>query len=104
MAQQHGFRGRPRGWADESEWWRANFATRPYVLTGLGWEHYEPAWRYGHEAGRHSMGRTFAEAEHDLRQGWAAAPGAEGRDWDEVREAVRDAWRRATGEPDDASL
>ncbi len=91
--------GSDLAWAAEDAYWRDNFRSRPYVL-GDDYERYRPAYRYGYEAGRRHVGRSWNQIERDLRAGWeryehrGGLPAA----WEDVREAVRDAWDRVTGE------
>jgi hypothetical protein len=91
-------------WDNEENWWRQHFESRPYVQSGLGFDYYRPAYRYGVESANHHLGRSWREAEPDLRAGWAryAEGGTVRAAWEDVADAVRDAWRRVTGEPDDA--
>ena len=86
-------------WETEDNYWHENFSSRPYALGPDYYDRYRPAFRYGFESGQHGLGRTWDEAETDLRAGWeryehrGEVPSA----WDEIKEAVRDAWDRAVG-------
>ena len=62
-------------------------------------DRFRPAYRYGFESAAHHMGRSWDEAESDLRRGWDSYEHrGEGQStWDEIKEAVRDAWERITG-------
>jgi hypothetical protein len=88
-----------RTWDQEDLWWQENFTSRPYSA-GYTYEAFRPAYRYGFEAGRHNLGRTWDEVESDLRTGWDKyeyrSPG--GSTWDRIKDAVRDAWHRMTGQ------
>jgi hypothetical protein len=76
----------------EDEYWRRNYATRPYVK-GDGYETYRPAYQYGWESYSRYGGGRFEEVEPTLRKDWELR--ADGRTgWDKVRDAVRDAWHR----------
>jgi hypothetical protein len=77
----------------EDEYWRTNYATRPYVKEGVRYEAYRPAYQYGWESYARYRGRPFEEVEPTLRKNWELR--ADGRTgWDKVRDAVRDAWHR----------
>ncbi|HET7600377.1 MAG TPA: hypothetical protein VFK09_08795 [Gemmatimonadales bacterium] len=91
-------------WESEDLYWRDNFGARPYVL-GEDYERYRPAYRYGFESGRHHMGRTWEEAESDLRSGWDRYEhrGSGQSTWEDIKDAVRDAWDRVTGHSRSAS-
>jgi hypothetical protein len=94
--------GSASSWDNEDQWWQTNFTSRPYVQSGLGYEHYRPAYRYGYESGSHSMGRSWSDVEHDLRSGWAKFEGRSETEstWEDIKDAVRDAWHRVTGQSD----
>jgi hypothetical protein len=88
-----------RSWTEEDAWWRENFSTRPYS-TGQEYEEFQPGYRYGYESARHHLGRTWDEAETDLRTGWDKfeGKGPGGAAWEDVKDAVKDAWHRITGQ------
>ena len=87
-------------WETEDNYWEENFSSRPYALGPDYYDRFRPAFRYGFESARDSLGRSWDDAEPDLRSGWeryqeeSGTPSA----WDEIKAAVRDAWDRvATG-------
>jgi len=83
----------------EDNWLREYFAsdaTRKTVRTGDTEETYRPAYRYGLTAGRTHAGRTFEQAEPELRAGWEKEHAVPGMTWDYARGAVRDAFDRTT--------
>jgi hypothetical protein len=84
-------------WTSEDAYWREHHAERPYVVADRGYEHYQPAYRYGFEAALRAQGKSWEEIEADLRRGWET-PGQhlEGA-WDEIKDAVHDAWTRVAG-------
>ena len=84
-------------WTQEDAHWRASFADRPYVKADRGYEHYQPAYRYGHAAALRHHGHEWTEVERDLEHGWASARGSSTSTWQEAKDAVRDAWDRARG-------
>jgi len=86
-------------WETEDNYWAENFSSRPYALGPDYYDRFRPAYRYGFESARHSLGRPWEDAEPDLASGWeryrveSGSPSA----WDEIKAAVRDAWDRVTG-------
>src|SRR3954453_18049197 len=86
-------------WETEDNYWTENFSSRPYSLGPDYFDRFRPAYRYGFESARHHMGRSWDEAESDLRGGWESYEhrGQSQSTWDEIKEAVRDAWNRITG-------
>src|SRR4051812_9496725 len=88
-------------WETEDNYWFENFSSRPYALGPDFYDRYRPAFRYGFDSARHHVGRSWDEAEPDLRQGWESYQhrGSNAPLWDEIKHAVRDAWDRVTGAP-----
>ena len=83
------------GWSDaDREHWRRSFSGRPYVQADRGFEHYEPAYRYGTAAAQHHAGREWNDVEGDLERGWDTARGTSKSTWADMKDAVRDAWDR----------
>jgi hypothetical protein len=86
-------------WETEDNYWAENFSSRPYALGPDYYDRFRPAYRYGFESARHHLGRSWDDAEPDLRSGWdrygreSDSPST----WDEIKAAVRDAWDRVTG-------
>jgi hypothetical protein len=80
--------------AREDEYWRSNYASRPYVRQGEEYDAYRPAYQYGWEAYGRNSGRSFDEAEIDLRRDWEEGKRAGGMTWERAKQAVRDAWHR----------
>ena len=57
-------------WETEDNYWDENFSSRPYALGPDYYDRFRPAYRYGFESARHSLGRSWDDAEPDLRSGW----------------------------------
>jgi phage tail tape-measure protein len=79
----------------EEEYWRGNYANRPYVKKGASFDDYAPAYRHGVDAYGQSNGRTFEQSEPDLERSWEKVKGDSRLSWDEARDASRDSWQRA---------
>ena len=92
-------------WDTEDNYWHENFSSRPYALGADYYDRFRPAYRYGFESGLHNLGRTWDDAEPDLRQGWDRYEhrGANPTAWDEIKAAVRDAWDRVAGQQSSGS-
>ncbi len=86
-------------WETEDNYWQENFSSRPYALGPDYYDRFRPAYRYGFESARDGLGRTWDDAEPDLRSGWEQYQEESGTPstWDEIKAAVRDAWDRVTG-------
>jgi hypothetical protein len=83
-------------WETEDNYWEENFSSRPYALGPDYYDKFRPAYRYGFESARDSLGRSWDDAEPDLRSGWERYQEENGTPsaWDEIKAAVRDAWDR----------
>jgi hypothetical protein len=97
-----GMSGGARDWTTERSWWQENFRSRPYATADRGFDFYEPAYRYGHESANRYRGRSWSDAENDLRRDWDKYEyrGAGRSTWEEIKDSVRDAWNRVTGDDD----
>ena len=79
----------------EDTYWKENYRNRPYVMLGIAYEEYRPAYRYGWESRSSHAGRSFEEVEPDLERGWDKAGAGCKLPWNQAKPAVRDAWDRA---------
>ena len=94
-------------WETEDNYWEENFSSRPYALGPDYYDRFRPAYRYGFESARDSLGRSWDDAEPDLRSGWERYQEESGTPsvWDEIKAAVRDAWDRvANGRTADSEV
>jgi len=80
--------------AAEDAYWRENYAREPYYEESRPYEYYAVFYLVGYEGRARSPGRTFEEAEADLRAEYERRRTASGPTWDEGRHAVRAAWDR----------
>lgn len=80
----------------EDEYWRSNYASRPYVEKERSYEDYQPAYRTGYEGYRQygDAGKTYDEVEPNLRNDYEKHHGGAGLAWDKAKHATRDAWER----------
>ncbi|HEY8197779.1 MAG TPA: hypothetical protein VIG04_12415 [Gemmatimonadales bacterium] len=87
-------------WETEDNFWFENFTSRPYALGPDFYDRFRPAYRYGFDSAQHHVGRSWDEAEDDLRKGWDRYEHRRENTstWDEIKEAVRDAWERIVGD------
>jgi hypothetical protein len=78
----------------EDAYWRDNYAKRPYFSKDVPYDTYSPAYKYGWESRQRHAGRSFDEAEAELRAGWEKSGDNARLTWDKARPATRDAWQR----------
>lgn len=84
-------------YSNEGNYWQQNYTSEPYYESGRSFTDYEPAYRLGYEGYVRHMGtgRTFDDAELDLRREYETQHGSSGLGWDKVKHAVQKAWHRA---------
>src|SRR6185436_10716758 len=80
----------------EEAYWRTNYSSRPYVTRDATFDDYGPAYRYGVSSYSRFPGKTFGQAEAELRRDWERDKGSSRLTWNEARHAVRDSWQRVS--------
>jgi hypothetical protein len=78
----------------EDDYWRANYAKRPYVSSGATYDDYGPAYRHGIDAYSRHPKRPFDELEPELSRSWGTARASSSLEWENAKHATRDAWQR----------
>lgn len=77
----------------EADYWRTEYASRPYYDRAYKYEDYAPAYSYGDEL-RATSGMT-AWDESNAREGWDKVKAESKLGWDKAKDAVRDAFDRS---------
>jgi hypothetical protein len=78
----------------EDEWWRQNYAQRPYARKDVSYDAYRPAYQYGWQARMMHADAEWSEIEPNLAAGWAQARGDSKLEWADAKHAAKDAWDR----------
>jgi hypothetical protein len=81
----------------EEAYWRANYASRPYVTANDPFDLYLPAYRLGWESRyrtREERDLTFTDIEDRLEAEWNRLSTKTELTWERAKRAVRDAWDR----------
>ncbi|MBD2189940.1 hypothetical protein [Pseudanabaena mucicola] len=82
----------------DDNYWRNNYGSRQYVEQKAKYEDYQLAYQIGHEGYDRYLGKSFDEAETELKRDYEALlaqrSGTE-LAWVKVKDAVRDAWDQA---------
>jgi hypothetical protein len=78
----------------EDLFWRENYITRPYVITGSDFETYSPAYRYGMDTYAKFPDSDFDDIEPSLSHEWYNTRGTSKLDWNIARHATRDAFEK----------
>lgn len=78
----------------EETYWRETFIREPYFVQGVSYEYYAPAFRAGWEGRVRHDGRTFEQAEAQLKVDYELSRAELDPTWKEVRSAARAAWDR----------
>jgi hypothetical protein len=87
-----GAAGSMSGSAFDDNYWQNDYNSN-YASSGYGYEHYQPAYRYGYDlaADPTYRGRTWYDIENDVRGGWDESRYGP---WDRFKDAVRRGWER----------
>ncbi len=82
---------------NEGNYWNQNYTSEPYYEQGRSFSDYEPAYRLGYEGYVRHMGtgKTYDDAELDLRREYETQHGSAGLGWEKAKHAVQKAWHRA---------
>jgi len=91
----------PKG---EDLYWRQNYSTRPYVVSGSDYNTYQPAYQYGVDSYVQHQGKSFDEVESDLGENWNNIRGGSNLGWDDAKPATRDAYNRLHIREDEAVM
>lgn len=80
----------------EDEYWRNNHTSQPYFDKAHDYNDYQPAYKAGYEGyDRYgATGRTYDDAEPDLKSDYEKTRGGTGLAWDKAKYAAKDAWHR----------
>ena len=79
-------------------YWQENHGTRSYIDKKIPYADYQPAYQTGHEGYDRYLGKSFDEAEAELKLDYEAIlaqKAGTGLAWIKVIDAVRDAWDKA---------
>ncbi|WP_103670896.1 hypothetical protein [Pseudanabaena sp. BC1403] len=82
----------------DDNYWRQNYSSRQYIEKEANYEDYQLAYQTGQEGCDRYLGKSFDEAETELKRDYEALlvqKSGTGLDWNKVKEAVRDAWDQA---------
>jgi hypothetical protein len=74
-------------------WWRDNYSELEGLQADRGYQHYEPALRYGWQSAAQHRGKQWTDVEPTLSSGWQGS--SRDKAWDDVKHAVRHSWERA---------
>jgi hypothetical protein len=80
----------------EDDYWRDNYANRPYAELGYGYEDYSHAYRTGYEgySTYADRGMTYGDAEPELKAEYERRHGTGRLEWEKAKHATKDAWDR----------
>lgn len=78
----------------EEKFWRETYVREPYYESGRTYEYYAPGFRAGWKGRVQHDGRTFDEAEPDLKSDYRLTRSELDPEWQDIRPAARAAWDR----------
>jgi hypothetical protein len=79
----------------EETYWRGAFINEPYYEKSYNYDDYAPAYRTGYLHRNDSAGRTWDQAEPELKSDWERNKHGSRLRWEQARSASRAAWDRA---------
>ena len=82
----------------EDTYWRGAWADEPYARTDFLYEDYEPAYRIGYLGAARRDGRSFEEAEPQLREQYERVRAGSPLLWEAARVPAKAAWDRVAGD------
>jgi hypothetical protein len=86
----------------EDGYWRDAYRRRPYAASGLAYEQYRPAYKFGWEARLLYRDLRWDEVEGELAKSWHERRGSSTLTWEQARDAAHDAWHRLSHRTEDA--
>jgi hypothetical protein len=72
---------------------RENYYKMPYYINGMGWEDYDPAYRYAIDTYTSAKNKRFEDAEPDLARNWEAQKEGSRLTWAGAYGPVRHIWQ-----------
>ncbi|MGH8029319.1 MAG: hypothetical protein ACREO3_05215 [Arenimonas sp.] len=78
----------------EEAYWRDNYADEAYVRPDFKFDDYAPAYRIGYLGATRREGRSFEEAEPQLREQYERVRNGSPLHWDAARVPAQAAWER----------
>jgi hypothetical protein len=78
----------------EESFWRETYVREPYYVSGRNYEYYAPGFRAGWEGRVRLDGRSFNDAERELKAAYNASKSELDPEWQDIRPAARAAWDR----------
>jgi hypothetical protein len=78
----------------EEKFWQETYLREPYYVAGRTYEYYAPGFRAGWRGRVLHDGRSFDEAEADLKSDYGLTRTELDPEWQEIRPAARAAWDR----------
>ena len=78
----------------EEHYWRHEYVNRDYYDDNVAYGTVKPAYQFGWEARCRHVGRSWDDAEADVRREWEASKHSKSMSWDRAQGPIHDAWDR----------
>lgn len=78
----------------EDAYWQSQFDKEHYVEPGASYDDFRSAYKTGYEGYDRYRGRTYDEAENDLKSDWERTSGNTTVAWEKAKQAVKAVWHR----------
>lgn len=78
----------------EQDYWKNQYNKEGYYEAGQTYDQYDPAYRTGYQGRHRYAGRTYDQAEGDLKNDYERARGETHLGWEKAKHAIKAAWHR----------
>src|SRR3990167_10343300 len=80
--------------SEQDSFWRKQYEREPYYEKDYGYDDYAPAYKVGWDGRVRQTGRSFDQAEPELRRSWEETKGKSRLAWGKAKDAAKAAWDR----------
>ncbi|MGY0557585.1 hypothetical protein [Lysobacter sp. A421] len=78
----------------QQDYWKNQYSKEGYYEAGRTYDEYDPAYRTGYQGQQRYQGKTFDQAEPELKSDYEQARGQSQLGWEKAKHAVKAAWHR----------
>ncbi|HUH89088.1 MAG TPA: hypothetical protein VLZ76_00290 [Lysobacter sp.] len=78
----------------EQDYWKNQYDKEGYYEAGKTYDEYDPAYRTGYQGRQRYPGKTYDEAEGELKKDYERASGETRLGWEKAKQAIKAAWHR----------
>lgn len=78
----------------QQDYWKSQYSKEGYYESGRTYDDYDPAYRTGYQGQQRYQGKSFDQAEGDLKNDYEQARGQSQLGWEKAKHAAKAAWHR----------